>query len=443
MRVWYAFFGPTVLPHEGDAGSVGMHLRIRRQIEARDVVGGDQPTTRRAGAGTRGHAETPGQRGTPAAQRRSREPDRDRTARPWRTMHAMSARLDDPELLARLIAFDTTSANSNLACVDFIAAYLDVPGVRLSRFPSPDGTKVNLLAETGPEVGPDRDGLLLSGHLDVVPATEPDWTSDPFTLTRAGDRFVARGACDMKGFDALAINAVRDVAAVGPGRSLALLLSYDEEVGSLGIADLAAQWPAERRLPRATLIGEPTSLRVVRRHKGHLKVRVTTHGRSAHSGSPHLGDNAIERMTPILADLDALRQAWRDEAWPSRASFPEVPYVALIPARLRAGTALNVIPDTCTLDLGIRLLPGTDAETFLQRVARRHRRPRDGRVARTESTARHRTRRAARADAHGRHGTDGDDRRRLLLRRRLARHALRLCAGGVGTGRHHRRAPPR
>jgi len=195
--------------------------------------------------------------------------------------------LSDADLLARLVAFDTTSRNSNLPLADFLCDYLDRPGVRIERQPSPDGTKTNVVAWLGPEPGGpegERPGLVLSGHMDVVPAEEEGWQSDPFTLADAGDRWVARGACDMKGFLAIAANA-----AVGAGPALraplALVFTYDEEVGTLGARHLLESYAAGRLLPRSAIIGEPTSLRVARAHKGHLKMRITLHGRSAHSGS--------------------------------------------------------------------------------------------------------------------------------------------------------------
>src|SRR5262249_5809708 len=115
--------------------------------------------------------------------------------------------LSDRDLFARLVAFDTTSHLSNLPMVDFLADYLDRPGVRITRLPSAAGDKANLLITRGPERHDGR-GLMLSGHMDVVPAGEANWNSDPFTLTEAGDTLVARGAADMKGFLALASNCL-------------------------------------------------------------------------------------------------------------------------------------------------------------------------------------------------------------------------------------------
>jgi acetylornithine deacetylase len=125
--------------------------------------------------------------------------------------------LSDSELLARLVAFDTTSRNSNLPLADFLSDYLESRGCRVERNPSPDGAKANLIVWTGPEADPEtagRPGLVLSGHMDVVPAEEPEWESDPFVLRDGGDRWIGRGSADMKGFLALASNLAADRKSV-------------------------------------------------------------------------------------------------------------------------------------------------------------------------------------------------------------------------------------
>jgi acetylornithine deacetylase len=275
--------------------------------------------------------------------------------------------LSDAALLARLVAFDTTSRNSNLPLVDFLCETLDRPGVRIVRQPSPDGAKANLIAWLGPEPGdPDRPGLVLSGHMDVVPAEEEGWRSDPFTLTDFGDRWVARGACDMKGFLAVAVNSA--LAASGLCAPLALVFTYDEEVGTLGARHLLEGYADGRLLPRSAVIGEPTSLRVVRAHKGHLKMRITLHGKSAHSGYPHLGVNAIEPAARVIEALAALRRTLEREHPPHRELFPEVPYVPLNVGTVHGGAAINVIPDRCAVEVGIRPLPGMDSAALAERV---------------------------------------------------------------------------
>jgi acetylornithine deacetylase len=275
--------------------------------------------------------------------------------------------LSDAALLERLVAFDTTSRLSNLPLADFVSDYLDRPAVRVERMRSPDGSKANLIIRAGPE-GEDGDGLTLSGHMDVVPADEPEWRSAPFTLTRAGESYVGRGAADMKGFLALAINRLARLDPARLRRPLALLLTYDEEVGTLGARQFAERRDEAPALPRDVIIGEPTSLRVVRLHKGMIRLQLAFRGRAAHSGYPHLGRNAIEPAARAIGALAALRVEMEAERPAHGEHFPEVPYAALNVGLVSGGSAVNVIPDHCKVQIGIRLLPAMKAEEMTGRV---------------------------------------------------------------------------
>jgi len=282
----------------------------------------------------------------------------------------MPTLLSDAELLARLVGFDSTSRNSNLPIADFLCEYLDRPGVRIARNPSSDGTKANVIAWLGPEPAGDRRGLVLSGHMDVVPAEEDGWRHDPFHLADEGDRWVGRGSCDMKGFLALAANLTAEADPRSWRAPLALVFTYDEEVGTLGAKRLTESFPEAERLPRSAVIGEPTSLRVARTHKGHTKLRVTLHGVSAHSGYPHLGVNAIEPAGRVIVALTDLRHTLEAERAPNRELFPEVPYVPLNVGTVHGGSAVNVVPDRCVVEVGFRPLPGITSEELIERVSR-------------------------------------------------------------------------
>jgi acetylornithine deacetylase len=206
--------------------------------------------------------------------------------------------------------------------------------------------------------------------MDVVPADEPEWRSDPFTLADAGDRYLGRGTADMKGFLALAANRL---AALEPGTlraPLSLLFTYDEEVGTLGARHFTESCAEAGRLPRAVVIGEPTELRVVRAHKGMLRLRLAFRGRAAHSGYPHLGRSAVEPAAQAIVALAGLRRAMEAERPPHAELFPEVPFPALNVGIVSGGSAANVIPDRCEIELGIRLLPGMPAAAMAERVAR-------------------------------------------------------------------------
>jgi acetylornithine deacetylase len=284
-----------------------------------------------------------------------------------RLLSSSRPRLDDRALLAALVAFDTTSHASNLPLADFLADYLDRPGVRVERNTAADGKKANLVVSAGPE-REDRSGVVLSGHMDVVPALEPDWHSDPFRLTAVDNRLVGRGAADMKGFLALATNRLAAVAPSALRRPVVLLFTYDEEIGTLGARHFTETWPSPERLPREVVIGEPTELRVVHAHKGMLRLRLGFTGRAAHSGFPHLGHNAIEPAARAIVALSGLRRRMEGERSPSSDQFPEVPFAALNVGTIAGGSAANIVPERCEVDLGIRLLPGMTAEGMGARV---------------------------------------------------------------------------
>jgi len=273
--------------------------------------------------------------------------------------------LKDKDLLARLVGFDSTSCRPNAPLADFVCEYLDRPGITVQRQAGPDPGKVNVIARAGGSGG--DDGLTLSGHLDVVPAEEPGWSSNPFKMTQVDGTWVGRGTCDMKASIALAMNLMAGNGAAPLRHPLALLLTYDEELGSLGAQHFVDAWDSDP-LPRRVVVGEPTSLRAVRMHKGHLTMRVTVHGKAAHSGSPHLGRNAVESATRVVTALVRLGEVLKQRRCDASAFFPTVPFAVLNVGRIHGGTAVNVVPDRCTVDLGIRLLPGMNPQDTIEWV---------------------------------------------------------------------------
>lgn len=285
---------------------------------------------------------------------------------PMQTNRSISDR-DQIELFRRLISFDTTSAYSNVPAADDLANFLTDHGCLVDRFESDDGQKVNLLAHKGPKC---EGGLLLSGHLDVVPATEDGWESDPYTLTELDDRYVARGAADMKGFVALAACLLGDIDASTMSKPLVALFTHDEEIGTLGAQQFCKQWDNRYPLPRAGIIGEPTELRVVRMHKGHTKLRIDVRGTPAHSGYPHLGSNAIEKLGRVIVALTALRLEFKSQRCDTSKYYPETPFVILNQAVVEGGAAVNIVPGACSLTVGIRMLPGQKSVEAIEAVRR-------------------------------------------------------------------------
>ncbi len=275
----------------------------------------------------------------------------------------------DPDALERLVGFNTVSARPNRPLLEDLVAQLDQPGVRLRIVPDDDPGKGSLIAVIGP--ADVAGGLTLCGHTDVVPAEEPGWSSDPFTLTQRGDALHGRGACDMKGFVAVAVNRFLAANHDALRAPLGLLLTCDEEVGSEGLRRLLEKVDLREELPGQVLVGEPTGLQVVRMHKGHLKLRVMLTGQAAHTGTPHLGRNAIHAALPVLNALDELRRAYETVRTDASDAFADTPYPVLNVAMIHGGAALNIIPDRCDLGVGVRLLPGQDSDDTLREITGR------------------------------------------------------------------------
>jgi acetylornithine deacetylase len=277
-------------------------------------------------------------------------------------MPSESAVLD---ILARLIAFDTTSRGSNLALIEWVEAFLSARGIRSRRVPNAEGTKANLHALIGPEVA---GGVVLSGHTDVVPVDGQPWTSDPWTLTKREGKFFGRGTADMKTFLALALAHVDEAKAADLKRPLILAFSYDEEIGCFGapglIADIAALYPR----PAAVIVGEPTSMKVLSGHKGVATVVVTVNGREAHSSQPHRGVSANAEALKLMQFIlnmaeEALANAPQDSPF-------EPPSATLTIGKVEGGTASNILARECTFLWDVRWPPHEDAELYIERFAK-------------------------------------------------------------------------
>ena len=274
--------------------------------------------------------------------------------------------LSDSQLLARLVGFDTTTNLSPKPLMDFVCNYLDHSSIRITRFDCGNGYE-NLWCETGPQ-SVSGEGVTLCGHVDTVPAEEPDWKSDPWTLLIEDGRMHARGACDMKGFDAIAINAFLRKARAGTEFPFGLLLTHSEETGTIGAGQFVDQWPSDRVMPTRVLVGEPTSYDAVRAHKGHLTIDLTVCGAPCHTGFPHKGTNAIIGSIDLLVALDKFRHVLTQERTPESVLFEEVPFPVFTVSRILGGTAINVMPHRCTLKVGIRMLPGQSIDEMVARV---------------------------------------------------------------------------
>jgi acetylornithine deacetylase len=266
------------------------------------------------------------------------------------------------DLLARLVAFPSVVGTPNGAITAFIAEYCKSHGVTVAVLPGPEGDRCNLFATVGP---PDKAGYILSGHMDVVPAGEPGWSSDPFTLRSEGDRRYGRGTTDMKGFLACALAALPELAASNLSRPIHLAFSYDEEAGCRGVPHLISALPHLCPKPLGAIIGEPSRLQAVLAHKGKAAVRLEVIGRSGHSSQPHLGRNAVHAMATIVTKAVAYSELLT--RGPFDQNF-EPPYSTLQVGVIAGGQAVNIIPDRCTADIEVRAVSGQSPLSLLEPV---------------------------------------------------------------------------
>lgn len=266
------------------------------------------------------------------------------------------------DLLARLVGFPSVVGGPNGAIIGFVADYLRAHGIEPTLVPGPEGDRWNLFATIGDA---SRPGYVLSGHLDVVPAGEPDWQADPFVLRRDGDRLIGRGACDMKGFVAAALSMVPDLVAMPLSAPVHLALSYDEEAGCRGVPHLLAALPGLCAPPLGAVIGEPSGLVPVLAHKGKAALRLVATGVAGHSSRPDLGANAIHALLPALNAAAA--QALALQSGPQDARFAP-PWSSLQIGTVKGGQAVNIIPDRAEAQIEARAIQGVDPKAILDPV---------------------------------------------------------------------------
>jgi acetylornithine deacetylase len=280
-------------------------------------------------------------------------------------MSIQGQRLTPLEMLAKLVSFDTVSSKSNLPLIEFVESYLrswNVPHIRL---PNEAGDKAAIYATVGPQ---DRSGVVLSGHTDVVPVTGQAWTSDPFTLRVENGRAYGRGAVDMKAFDALALALVPEFQAANLKTPINIMLSYDEETTCLGVVDGIRRLGHDLPLPRAAIVGEPTSLEVVDAHKSVVTFTTTVHGFEAHSSKPYLGASAVMTAADLIGELNRIADEMMERGDPSGRFDP--PYTTVHVGVINGGTARNIMAKTCSFHWEFRGLPSLDPKEIPNRLDR-------------------------------------------------------------------------
>ena len=272
------------------------------------------------------------------------------------------------EILDRLIAFDTTSANSNIALVDYVRSLLDEQGIAYEIVPDASDQKQALVATVPGRGGALTGGVAFSAHTDVVPTTGQPWTRPPYELTPENGRLFGRGTTDMKGFVAAALKTVLDAAGADLGRPLHLALSYDEEVGCKGIKPLIDHMKQIGRVPDLAIIGEPTLMQPVIEHKGKIALTCDVTGEPGHSSYASTKVNAVVEAARLIGFIAELAGDIGSSEAPDDAYV--APNSTLHVGPISGGEALNMIPEHCAFQFETRYRPGFDATALMERIKR-------------------------------------------------------------------------
>ena len=271
--------------------------------------------------------------------------------------------LDSREILANLIAFDTTSKNPNRGLMDYVAKLLEINGIQSRLLPDTTGKKANLFATIGP---PKSAGVMLSGHTDVVPVEGQAWTHPPFELTEANGRYYGRGTADMKGFVACAINAALRASKQELKTPLHLAFSYDEEIGCIGVHSLIGMLHRAPVKPAMCIVGEPTSMGVATGHKGKIALSASCTGKEGHSALAPKALNAVHLACDLVSEIRAIQEELKDSG--KRDADYDVAYTTLHVGRIHGGVALNIVPNDCAIEFEIRNIAEDDPGKILNRL---------------------------------------------------------------------------
>ena len=263
------------------------------------------------------------------------------------------------DLIKKLIAFDTTSRESNLELIAFIQEYLSGHGVESMLVHSEDGTKANLYATLGEK---EKSGVMLSGHTDVVPVDGQAWDTDPFEVTEKDGNLYGRGTADMKSFIAVALAFVPEFLERGLKTPVHLAFSYDEEVGCIGVRRLIDKLKGMPVKPAMCIVGEPTSMQVVTGHKGKRSFVANVGGLEAHSALAPLGVNAVEYAAELIAYMKNMSR--RIEAEGPFDELYEITHTTVHTGVISGGVQLNIVPNACRVEFEFRYLANHDPDAL-------------------------------------------------------------------------------
>lgn len=266
-------------------------------------------------------------------------------------------------LIRELIGFPTVSRDPNRELLLYVEAYLKSHGVASDILWAPGGEKGNLWATIGP---PDARGVILSGHSDVVPTEGQDWTGDPFKMWERNGKLYGRGTCDMKGFLGIVLAAVPEMVKRKLKAPVHIAISFDEELGCLGVRSLVERLAGMPLKPALCIVGEPTLMQVIIGHKGGRSYRAKITGRPAHSSLAPRAVSAIEAGAELVMFLKGIAKEWAENG-PFDGDF-DLSHSTLSVGMIDGGTAINIVPEHCNVTFEFRHLANVDAEAVTRRI---------------------------------------------------------------------------
>ena len=267
-------------------------------------------------------------------------------------------------ILKDLVGFATVSRDPNRALIDYVADRLASTNADVRIIPDENGGKANLFATTGPR---DRGGVMLSGHTDVVPVDGQEWTVPAFACTEMDGRLYGRGTADMKGFVASALHAFEVAADTELATPLHLALSYDEELGCLGVRSMIDMLAAAPVRPEMCIVGEPTEMGLATGHKGKTVVRADCTGMAAHSSLAPLAVNAVHLACDLVSVIRSRQKSIVENG--AHDDAYNIPYTTIHVGRIEGGVQVNIVPQEAHVEFEIRNLAGDDPTLLIEAIA--------------------------------------------------------------------------
>ena len=266
------------------------------------------------------------------------------------------------QILKKLISFKSISEQENITLLNYVSAYLRKFNVNveiINRYQN----RANLYCRIGPN---STGGLMLSGHTDVVPVENQKWKTNPFELIEKGNKYFGRGTADMKSFVAVVLSLVPKIINRNLKKPVHIMLSYDEEIGCVGIQKAVPFLKSLKKKPSYCIVGEPTEMKVITEHKGKKNFVVSFNGIESHSSQIDKGVNAIKYATKFITYLNLIENKLKKKSFQNKKYDP--PYSSINVGLIHGGIALNIIPSICNLEFEIRDLPSNNMSKIIGEI---------------------------------------------------------------------------